>query len=504
MFWEYCIEDIKTHQLQLTQINNPTKTNKDCYPVIDNYFMSVFEKLTQIFFFVTNPSKKQASDYSLSKENNDSIYSQKNNVENLFSFLDILCKLNDAWFDSVFYIAKDNQLTLNSGKVRLFEEKEITNLLTRCAKQEGASDSLNVLLYGILIYIKEYGDTVDDDLKSFVRSLRNCIESKSYLQTKEARMVNDFNANDISSKSVKAKIDDLLKEKKSTGKLTRVSNEEAAVQDFDFIRGNTKLQFKSSWVDTYMAIKAWDALDNLQKVQLLIAYGFRGHYVMTCGHGELKLFGTENHWLPIFVHDDNRGNGDIETALNNIIIDYKKVVGPTGMLQLLANKKNIQRQFDFCYYALTYDGLLNACAFSKTPKFYFSIQGKIDEMNICAMQYSSKPTMAYHTDPIIHAVKEELIGQTKYNSGKTMYLGYSITGSKRAFLYVYNTKPWDGIDPIAEIRHNSGTFGNGGWEVVKPFNMMRTIPDTNVKNRVKAGVDLLNTLFPNTDFAIKG
>ena len=321
LFWKYCIEEINLHQQELQNNSNPSKRDKDCYPVIDKYFMRVFEKLTQILFYVKNQSMRTATDYKPSKETRNDIYSDKKYVDELFHFLDLLCSFDDDKFNELFYSTTSDQNTFQSGKVRLFDNYE-TNLLTRCAKDVNSTETSNVLLYALLRYAEAFGTTVDNDMKYYIRSIRNLIESKQYLMTKDVRMVNDLNIFDIVSKGILKEIDNLINAKKTNTSWT-ITNFEAAVEDFNFICGNMRFEVTSGTpAQVYEVLKAWDAMQHLEKVQLLISYGFKGHYIMPCGHGELYFFGLDDRWKPIFVHNDSKGNGGFDQALNDIVSDY--------------------------------------------------------------------------------------------------------------------------------------------------------------------------------------
>ena len=509
LFWKYCKDEILHHSTELETIQNPSKRDLDCYPVIDKYFMNVFEKLTQILFYVNDHTKKAAADYKPSKEIRDEIYKKEENVEDLFAFFDLLCSFNDTMFENIFYITTDDQSTLQNGKVRLFDGKGI-NLLTRCALNEDSTDISNVLLFALLRYAKEFGTRVDNDMKYYIRSVRNCIESKQYLLSKDVRMVNDFNIYDIVSKDVLDKIEQLINEKRSNTSPWVITDEEAAIQDFSFVCGNLRTQVSAGTpAQVYEVLKVWDSLPQIQKVQLLISYGFTGHYIMTCGHGGLHLFGTDGRWKPLFVHDVENGNGDFDNALNNIVNDYNKLIGAKGsnvLKSLLEQKKDSVSDYSFMYYSLNYDSFLTAHAHNKEPYYYFSINGDMDNLDIAAMQYSGKPTMGYHTDPIVYTVKNELQNLCINNPTQTLYLGYSITGANRACLYVYDTKWWDDKEPLAIFRHKAGSHGSGGWEQLdaNTNDVIVSRNDNLNEDRVKVGVDWVKSIYPNAKFEEKG
>lgn len=507
LFWNYCKEEIEQHNQDVNNHPEMSKREKDCYPVIDTYFMNVFEKLTQILFFEKNPTKKDAADYKPSKETRNELYGDEQNVQNLFAYLDVLCKFDNSFFNSIFYIA-DNQNTLQGCKVRLFDAKN-SNLLTRCAKNIDSYDATNTLLYALLKYAKEFGTSVDADMKNYTRLVRNSIESKQFLSSKDVSMTYDFRINDFCSKNVAQYIDSLIAQKKN-GTLKGFSNEKAAIEDLNFICGNKDISISGiSDATIYEVLKAWDSMSLIEKQQLLIAYGYRGHYVMTCGHGNLYFFGADNRWKALFVHNDARTVQSFDLAIGSIITDYCNLLGVSGsaaLSQLLNNKKKALAAFDFQYYALKYSAFLNACAHSKNPSYYFSVKGNIDELDLIASVYSSKPTLAFHTDPIVYVLKEELLGKNINTATQTLYLGYSVTGANRADLLVYDAKWGDESSLQARFHHKSGIHGNGGWEQLQigTNTVISSSKDTKGMDRIQAGLNLVLSVFPNAKFEERG
>ena len=501
LFWKYCKEEIKEHEVYTGSNPNLSKKEKDCYPVVDIFFMNVFEKLTQILFFEKNPTKKEASDYKPSKETRNELYGDVQNVEDLFAYLDVLCEFDNSFFNSIFYIVPDNQNTLQGCKVRLFDDKDI-NLLTRCAKNVDSYDSSDTLLYALLKYTKEFGTAVDADLKFFIRSVRNCIESKQFLSKSSVSMTYDYRINDICSKNVSTFIESLITQKKTNGSFAKISNEEAAIEDLNFISGNKKISIPGiSSVIVYDFFKAWDSMPHIEKTQLLIAYGYRGHYVMKCGHGSLFFFGAENRWKTFFVHND----AEFDKAISSIIVDYNNLSGNNGcsaLSYLLNTKKASLSTFDFEYYALKYDSFLKAHAIWRNSSYYFSVRGDIDELDLIAAIYSAKPTLAYHTDPIVFSLKDELLKLTCKTLTQTLYLGYSTTGSQRAYLWVYDSQHGNVNNIKAVFRHKTGIHGNGGWEQLQTSTnaIVNSLNDAKGIDRIQAGVKFVTSVFPNAKF----
>lgn len=501
LFWKYCIEKIKKHYAA-----TEAERKKDCYPVIDEYFMEIFKKITQILFFVNNTQKTDALDYQDTIGVWKGIYEKKENVESLFAYLDLLCHFNDEFFNEIFYTSDNNQNTLQDCKVRLFEGKD-TNLLTRIAlKDNELTDRIIVLLFAILKYTKEFGTSINDDMKYFVRSVRNTIESKQYLLSKDARMVYDFNLNDIVSKKVLERIDSLIEEKKNNQASWKITPIEAAIEDFSFIcgnfRGNSNDALFSDKEVLYNVLKEWDALQQIEKVQLLVGYGFTGHYIMTCAHGELNLFGTDSRWKSLFVHNDEKENGKFDQAMSKIVNEYHR----TGnkLINLLEDKKNSLEEniFNFRYYALKYDHFMSSHAKNKTSNYYFSIKdGKIENLDFAAMVYSAKPAIAYHTDPFVYTLMKELQEIDTDANTEKLYLAYSTTGATRACLYIFKNKEGDD-EPIAIIQHKAGEHKRGGWIKINGKNTeeIEKIDDIDNIDRIAAAKNWLQEMYPNTSF----
>lgn len=526
LFWKYCKNELDRYDKCVEQNRDHKDFVKDCYPVIDRYFMNWFKKITQIFFFENNPEKNNSSDYNESKKAiREGVFSKEENVVDFFVYLDILCGLGDDWFDKVFYYSPDNQETLRDGRIRLFDNRSI-NLLTRCATKEngGQDDSTaesDTLLYSILKYIKEFGSTVDNDMLSYVRQVRNRIERVRTLKKNSSMVMQpDYFIHDIckgNQGSVSKFIDTLIRQKKEVGNLEfHRSKHEAAIEDFDFIRGNKELVVEGCSAEkVYEVLKAWDALEVIKKQQLLIAYGFSGHLTTNCNHGQLCLWGGEDKWESIFVHDDGNGNGNIDDAVAHIVSDYYKLAetpnfvssGGSGerecnvLEELLRAKKSEHRTFGFAYYALKYDAFLQSHASGKNAQFYLSVKGAIDNLDLISASYGGRPTLGYHTDPIVFTLKDVLINKSGSvdASAKECFLSYSIQGENRACLVVYDSK--DALEPAAIFRHKSGRHTEGGWELLKyekekylnEGDLIKKCDDIKDQDRICAGAEFVKS-----------
>lgn len=499
VFWKYCVEMIENEGME--------------YPVIDEYFMRFFNMIHQILFFINHKDKKEANDFNpSSKALRKETFEQEDNVKLLFDFLNIAVNIsNKNWFDSIFYVSESNPQKVNSDdRVRLFDGMN-TNLFDRCVKNENFTADVQSLLFALLCYVREFSTTVDADLKSFVRSIRNALESKYYVGTKPVNLVHDYNINDINSKGIISLIDSLINKKKQNN-LLRVIPEHATIDDFDFTNGNLKGGFlptsnnqtlSYTMSDVLEVFIAWDKLQDFEKSSLLLLYGFTGKRILTCALGETYFFGCSdaNRWRLIFSTDDST----IKTPWQNILNDYltkrNNILNGTSLLQnMIASKKSTIQTFGFVYYAVNYPIFLGNTNGSGA---YLAIQGHLDDMNAESIRYSNRPATGYHTEPMASAVKEKLQSLSPQTPSTTLYLTSFNRGGDNGYLSIYDTKTWDGKEPIAYLEQDYGTHGNGGW-ILTYNGQTINIQDNMSKDRVDAGVDIIKQYFPNTIFQNKG
>ena len=492
MLWPYSVELIQNKEEE--------------YPVIDDYFMRIFNMVHQVMYYVNNPDKKDANDFTPdSKQQRETTFSDVENVNTLFGILDLVKDLLDnKAFDYLFYVSSTNPTAVNcDDRVRLFDGKN-PNLIKRCIKNEDFSAIAQTLLYAILIYAKEFGPAVDQDMKSFARSIRNALESKCYVGTKQVNLVPDYGINDISSKTLVQLIHDLIEDKKQNN-LLKISKEHATIDDFDFTNGNLcgdllpergRTSPALPLIDTLNFLIAWDELTDYERICLLLLYGYTGEKIVSCALGDTYFFGDSeaNRWKVIFTTKNN----NLHFALRAAIQDYNQqktssLNGKNLLIQLISQKKNSIAGYNFLYYAVNYFSFM-------TTKLYMAISGSRDEMNIECVRYSRRPASGYHTDPMSLAVKEEL--KKLPVAAKTLYLTAFGKDGDKGSLCVYDTPHWDGKEAIACLTQVCGSHGNGGW-TLSNNGITINYPDTPNYDRVKAGVDIIKNQFPNCCFLNK-
>ena len=186
----------------------------------------------------------------------------------------------------------------------------------------------------MLLYADRFGTQVTVEFKSFVRSVRNIVEGQTFLRKSDVAMTNTLKITQIYGiiKDIHALLD-----KAVAGNLLKVSVEYAEIDDMDFTLGNMKPNFLPKENDVVPSIplgtlrdvlKSWDALAEYDKISILVAYGFRGHYILTCAKGDAFLFGKDKRWRAIFMKNES-----LEQVLRDIIADYIDMTekGVTGV-----------------------------------------------------------------------------------------------------------------------------------------------------------------------------
>ena len=514
LFWTYCQDDIKEHAQRIAVNLSPTKREKDCYPVIDEYFMNFFTAAHQTMYYFEHNSK-DAKEFQDTLAQRSETFSKADNVKDLFQWLDLLKVFNDSNIYSELFFTQENNQYVHNGLVRLFDGKQV-NLLTRCARNENFTVVVQIILYGLLKYTQRFGtnNLVSDILKTYLRQIRNMVEGDGAVCSIKKDTVDVVNTCQIIDiYSFNKRIDQLLSDIQE-GDFPITGVEQAEIEDLDFVNGclaakllpskGVPAQTNVSLPDLRDMLKCWDSMEEYSKIAILVAYGYKGKYILSCAHGWTYLYGNNNRWKPIFMRDP-----DLCPVLESMLDDYvaltgKGITGASALETMLSAKK--VQPFGFAYYALNYRSFLYAAPKrNRAPSVYFSINGDRDALDICSIPYSGKPMLATHTDPIIFTMVEELYKHNTQKKKLYLHYRYYTSGGERVCILVYETPAWDNIPPIAEIRHVPGLHGKGGWEHKEIPSQMTTLEkDSSGHDRVVAGVQFIQKLYPDNDFAEKG
>ena len=495
LFWPYCVEKIAA------------AGEEDCYPVIDDYFMNSFYALHQLFYFREHRST-DVKEFQDTVAQREATFGNPKRVQELFDYLDLLKEFNDCGiYEKLFFVGNGNQYAHPEDKVRLFDGKGV-NLLTRCAKGDDFTNIVQIVLYGMLRYANEFGTEVTPKFKAFIRQVRNIVEGVVGLRARDAAVVNTLQICDIYS--INEKIEQLLNSCKA-GNFPTVSSGYVEVDDLDFVCGNLKpdLLPKSAGAPVgYTAeqvaevLKAWDAMKEYDKIALLVGYGYKGLYILTCANGEAYLLGNNDRWKTLFMRDES-----LKDPLMAIVSDYLKESASSGKKGtavldslLLVKKNGSSANYDFTYYVLNYRDFLYSHGFGKLARQYFAFNGDRDALNISSIVYSSKPISSYYTNPVVFAVKAALCRAEKSDGRRKLFLWDSRYNTGAASLYIFDYKDQVG-DPTAILSQLPGEHGKGGWKyLVKATGNVKPQPDDQAKDRIIAGVEFMKSLYPDCDF----
>lgn len=457
--FEYSIEHEWTDMLwghAYDNWNNKTEEEKKDlpYPVIDDSFMNLFNYLFRMLYFsqvdIVDGRDVKADDFDpTSAKIFQNIFCQEKNVEFLFDALDFLARISPKqFFGKLFFVTdSDNDLARHHG-IRLFKSQQDTKsvnlFLTNITLGEDMSVKEQLLLYCIIKYgIKYRANDVDDNFYSYVRTCRNLIESIVQRLAKDVTILPnvrlaDFKKYDaaidvlISSPDIKEVLDTLTdpeaisfgnikgeKDKVSIG----VYDDEniAIIENMSFLRGNLSIFRQEVLSKPGYVLKALEDFCTLPqqcKVQLLITFGFIGEDFGPCGYGMRTFFGNTGRWDIIFMRTASTKKETID-SVNAFVEWHVNLPQEDNNILALAEKQikeSIPTEHNFKYYALTYypdsnGGFLSAkLAWSDSPKFYYAVNGKLDDLDMIAFgSYSSTPLRSYHTEPFASTVYYKLV-----------------------------------------------------------------------------------------------
>ncbi len=455
-YFEYSIE----HQWTDLLWDNAFKawdSNGTTYPVIDSHFMNLFTYITQVLYFINTDSivendgqkrdvtaKDFETDYSKPdfQKQQEEIYNKEENIISLFQTLDLFNSIQSCkpgqdniviFFDDLFYAAAENPES--TGKTALFGTSD-TNLFQMCV-QGGGDVKLRLLLYCIIKYcIKHQCYTATNELKKYVRCCRNMLESIIQRDNRDVAIRSNIRWTDF--KKYDNAISALIEKSDITVSLNDISEKEAAnlgmgiskerekvlngfynddetgrfiarIENMEMLRGNLQIlptdNLKKDAKTVFSALTDFMQLEQLKqpkKSQLLVAFGFRGIDLGESRLGTKTFFGNDGRWDVLFFS----GDGLFQNAITQYLNQYAK----EGRIIIPDNSTARKQQpFDFAYYALKYDTFLSAHLGEEGPKYYFGINGGINDLDIEAfIKYGARPVSGYHTEPFAACVANKI------------------------------------------------------------------------------------------------
>ena len=475
LLWKGCEKEIEAF---IKDENTGTE-----YPVIDNFFMNLFNAFSRVLYYKDN------SEMTTDRVVRESVIKEKENVRQIFEFLDILYKIQedgDLLWDELFYVSEEDNFQKTDDRVRLFQTDSNVNLFEKAIEKDAKNMDV-FILYALLKYLNKYKNEYDtEDLLMYLRSARNhLIEAAKLERHKEVRVDDDLRWTD--SKAFLPYLESLL-----SSVSPKVCIEEQIIQDASWSRGTRMSAFikKNSTIslsDQVKALQEFTQADDISKRKVLIANGFVGVPTnKNCNHGQCRFFGADEKWDYLFVSNKQEFYGSYRKYL-------ERYISGESVKDQIANTLKSCATYDFAYYALTYDSYMEVKAFRKDVKstYYLSF-GNNDKLNVMGLgNYSNSPLLSYHADPMIYSVVKQLVARTKDNSVEK-YLAYSAKGSELADMWIYDKPHFE--DKLYELHHAPELNGMTHNDVL--------VVDSAQKDRVQTTVDYILGLpeFQNVKF----
>lgn len=454
MLWRYAVKDYKEKQIEYENLSEKEKLLKPRAknPLIDDYFINFYYYIYRLCMFSsTNNDENNPSDADKEKKNNGTeklrkeVFSKTENLEFLFQTLDLFANIAannqgniTKFFEALFYCEGEP----TDSKVRLFGS-ECVDIFKSCITDKATIDE-QVLLYCIIRYcIANTCYQVTDDLKYYARICRNLLESVNQRLTKDMQMHSNVR---LSRLSVYKKTIDSLCAFTSVKDLPEIAagmgDTEAIFQAIRFYPDEALFRIEDSGYThgclyafnlsmkhdkILTAFSAFKQATDLQRVRLLVAFGFHGSKWGACAHGQRVFYGVHGRWDVLFRHKDTCDS--LKSVFEKFVSAYEM---QQDIQQIISNEAERSFKEDcFAYYFLRYDSFANSergwiMDQYNAPKdvyatHFFAVKS---DFNIITLpRFNANPLLGYHTDPYATAVAQHLRATDTKIYSKMQYSG---------------------------------------------------------------------------------
>lgn len=396
---------------------------------IDDSIYRFINFVAEFLFFRDNPnatSSDAKSDFVFL----NTVFSKKENIDFLFDALDFLASLQDVnlFFESIF-----NDVSTFDNYSKDYFYRAITDT--------GFDVKDKTILYSILNYcIKENIQTADDELKDYIRIVRNLLlavrqpnQSKRIEYTSNLRLPNVseyckfINAFVKEIKGQKKKsVYQLLFEKEFSGfTKENIANEKLKatlicqwpslkssihkLEEHIQLQGNiSNFKFTSNNID--QKVDAFLAIWNNSINDSLIIRAFLtvdDYSVMTHSYSsldEIWFFGCKDNWNRILTTSDKNERIMVSGALDKFLIEYINAEGAdaTEKLQSLIVNFNPTEK-DWRYYFVKYEAI--TCNPHRNLNIYTWQDSKGFDINHLGNS-GNQPLHSYHLNPYLITLKQ--------------------------------------------------------------------------------------------------
>lgn len=396
LFWNYAKTDYKERFVKFSQMSqDEQEANPLEGPLIDSLFTNYYNYILKLCYYEITADSEVAYDEKQEKD----LLSNSDVVKFIFWTLDFFAGIGNikSFFEELLYLnTKDEAIAKSKTKLFLSDEPDAD--IFRMVIANKCSVDNQVLLFLLLKYCKQNKvDCVDENLRRYVRWCRNYLEDKNQRLTVDMKMHSNVRLNDLSSylsdagafikapAGLKAALeDDVFILMENSGYL------HGYLKAFDLANPNLAIDF-------FMAFRS---ASNIEKMRLLVAYGFTGADWGWCAHGTRHFFGNGERWDTLFRH------AATAKALKPILTEIAKDYASTPDISKLIDTKLCElvskREYSFAYYIIKYRDFAESSVWwrmddGKSGLHFFAYANEFDVITIS--QYNSRPLNAYHTDP---------------------------------------------------------------------------------------------------------
>lgn len=408
------------------------KTGND----IDNSIYRFINFVAEFLFFRGNPTATSA-DAKMDFDFLNAVFSKKENIDFLFDSLDFLASLKDVnlFFESIF------------NDVSTFDQYP-NDYFARAITDTGFDVKDKTILYAILCYCsKESFQTADNDLKDFIRVVRNLLlavrqpnqskrieyttnlrlpnvseycrfidafvkEIKGQKKTSVYRILSDndfggFTKENVANEKTKASlIVQRPKLKASIHKLEEHTQLQGNIANFKLNTNNIEDK-----IDAFLAIWNNDVEDSL----IIRAFLTIDDYsVMTHSYSsldEIWFFGCKDNWNRILTTSDKNERIKVSDTLDKFLIEFKIAKGTSTnekLQHLIDNFKPVEK--DWRYYFVKYKSI------TKNPYRNLNVYTCQDNQGYDINHLGNsgnQPLHSYHLNPYLIVLKQLFSGNEK-------------------------------------------------------------------------------------------
>ena len=490
---------------------------------IDSSIYKFINFVAEFMFFKSNPNATSA-DVTADFDFLNSVFSKKENTDFLFDSLDFLSSLKDVnyFFEGIF------------NDVTTFDQYT-NDYFFRAITDTGFDVIDKSLLYAVLTYcINRDIQTADDELKNFVRIVRNLLlavrqpnQSKRIEYTTNLRLPNvseyssfiDVLVSEINTQKKKT-VYQILSEKEFIGftkenianektKAILISGNIKLKRSFQKLEEHTQLQgnisnFKLSSIDieqkinAFLAIWSKDIEDSLIIRAFLSADDFSVMTHDSSSLGEIWFFGCKDSWNRILTTTDKKERVKISNVLDKFLIQFNNSKGSSTVQKLqylIDNFKPLEK--DWRYYFVKYkaisDGEYYKILSNKPDVIKLNLYTWLDNNSFDINHLGNsgiQPLHSYHLNPYLIALQHCFIGNDKTKLYWGRFTDLSFLSVEEKIIIRCKKNGWELssiedylIDKKIITKYNLNQQGDNYW-----------LSETANKDRIEIAVDFINDI----------